>query len=250
MLKSNELTDEALFTRLPSPETAREHLASKKDLFQNKPLADAYAKKLFSIIPDRISYGSYTNFFEGYTLKGNLRFCIEQKCYEMFLVLEELILEYLREGKEIWLFPDSKIPIFFSETLKEQVELDYFFSMDGGREGFFKDDPNDKSILSRFRKEAQYKNGRIKSNCFFYMKKQRKWFVNDFKQIARNYCSFLEEANLDDLYRYARFCQLWCEAEGRKLPNTVKSSLKEINLAREQYWRILELYPDIKEEAH
>jgi len=186
---------------------------SKRDLFQNEPLADAYTQKLSSIVPDSISYGNYTNFFTGHTLNGNLRYCIESKCYEMFLTLEELILEYLREKKEIWLFPDMKIRIFYSETLKEQIYLDYFFAMDGGSGGFFKDDPNDKSILSRFRKEAWDRNRHIKKDCSYYLKKQRKWFVDDFKRAAWNYCNFLEQQDLDDLYRYGRFCQLWCEAE-------------------------------------
>ena len=106
-----------------------------------------------------------------------------------------------------------KIRIFYSETLKEQIYLDYFFAMDGGSGGFFKDDPNDKSILSRFRKEAWDRNRHIKKDCSYYLKKQRKWFVDDLKRAAWNYCNFLEQQDLDDLYRYGRFCQLWCEAE-------------------------------------
>ena len=97
-----------------------------------------------------------------------------------------------------------KIRIFYSETLKEQIYLDYFFAMDGGSGGFFKDDPNDKSILSRFRKEAWDRNRHIKKDCSYYLKKQRKWFVDDFKRAAWNYCNFLEQQDLDDLYRYGR----------------------------------------------
>lgn len=241
MLEPSQFSDDALFSRLPAPGTTKHDLILENVTLEETLLTDTYREKIFSMFPDQISYSKRKELFSDVNPKNNLRFSIENRCHEIFRSLEELILNHLEEKKDIWLFPHSITQVAFSETLKENIELDYFFMMDGGSDGYFLN----RCFLYRSYREIAKGNQNIKKNYSYYLKKQRKWMIHDFMNTAHLYCTFQEKRNLVAMYRYARFCQLWCESEGRKLPETVKEGLQEINLAREQYFRILELYPDV-----
>ncbi|MCI8327869.1 MAG: hypothetical protein HFI37_08885 [Lachnospiraceae bacterium] len=245
MLTIDQWTDELMFNELPTPGKTKPDLMLQNVSPTDEFLADSYKKMITSMTPDEISYPNRTYRSYGVTPESCRQEAIKSLYYKMFCALEELIVNHLNDKKEIWLYPPSKVPIgtFVSNGKIKNLEFDYFFAMDGGEIGFGEFEVSDKCMISICRREICRINYNVKKYSH-YLKKKRTLFLGDFEHMVELYYRQLKKVNLDEAYRYARFCQLWCEAEGRKIPHTLEIGLKELNLAREQYSRIQELYPE------
>lgn len=72
--------------------------------------------------------------------------------------------------------------------------------------------------------------------------------VGHQKKQAGKFCQLVEECAVSD-YRFARFCQLWCEAEGREVPELFPACMADAKLALERRDAILRRWPEFARSA-
>lgn len=72
--------------------------------------------------------------------------------------------------------------------------------------------------------------------------------VDHQREQTRAYCRLVEEHAVKD-YRFARFCQLWCQAEGREVPQLFLSWMDEAKRALGRRQAILRRWPNLAQPA-